>query len=53
MVAFGPGWAPLELRGDKDFDVVRVSQDDRDIIIPKAHLRSVIDALEALAKETS
>lgn len=50
-IDLGPGWAPLDFGSDPELEVVRVSQGDRDVIVPKTCLRRFIESLEALEKK--
>ena len=49
-INLGPGWADLDFGHDDKAEVVRIGQGDRDVILPKSHLRSLIEKLEALEK---
>lgn len=49
-INLGPGWADIDFGHDHEAQVVRIGQGDRDVILPKTHLRRLIEKLEALEK---
>lgn len=51
QINLGPGWSALDFGSDPDMGVVRVSQGDQNLVVPKTGLRRLIEKLESLEQK--
>jgi hypothetical protein len=49
-INLGPGWADLDFGQDDEAKVLRIGQSERGVILPKTHLRRLIEKLEEIER---